>query len=349
LTVRVSSLHCPRTSPIPFGPPPWVHIQTARQASLFQTHIFAIHLWLSIVMSYIIAAEVGQSYNFPQQDQDDESADTLGTSSENRISQLNSSHKHPKPKSQRSRHHHGSRSDTLGDRALINAPLSDGVQEQSSGWGSRLGKPKGYAPLDEIDLTDIATASSSIYPTAQAVEPDPDRHSHPPDHTHSHSHSDDHHHPHGEPHDHDHSHEHGRSHEHHHGTHSHTNHELQSLLPDGATRYMIAMSRSIKKGVVSAFQPPEDPCGSETSLACLLWDCALTVAESKEGGDHDHGAHDHDHHVHTEQYRFHPPSVPPLPSMDDWANRCPAPCLNDDGTVCTEDYHGDATRGHSHM
>jgi len=116
---------------------------------------------------------------------------------------------------------------------------------------------------------------------------------------------------------------------------------------------MTAMTGSIKRRVVSAFQPPEDPCAPETSLVCLLWGCALTVAESKGGGDdhHDHSHGDHDHgpghsHVHTEQYDSHPP----LPkSMEDWADRCPAPCLNLDGTVCTEDYHGNATRGHSHM
>jgi hypothetical protein len=305
-------------------------------------------------MSYKIAAEVGQSYNR----QDDDSTDTLGDICRGTISELNSSHKHPKPKSQRSRHRHDSQKRTLGTQALTKAPLSGDAQEQDSGWWSTLGRPKGYAPLDEIDLTDMATASTSTHPVAQPIEPNGDPHSHSPDHispdhTHSHSHNHAHDHGHSHSHDHanshDHAHGHVLDHEHHHGNHSHTHHELQSLLPEGATRYMTAISRSIKKGVVSAFQPPEDPCGSETSLACLLWDCALTVAESKEGDDHDHGAHDHDHHVHTEQYRFHPPSVPPLPSMADWANRCPAPCLNDDGTVCTEEYHGDATRGHSHM
>jgi hypothetical protein len=295
------------------------------------------------MMNYKIATEVGQSYNR----RDDVSTDTLGDLCRGLISELNSSHKHPKPKSQRSRDNHEGRKPTLGTRALSKAPLCDDAQEQGSGWWSKLGKPKGYAPLAEIDLTDMATASTSTHPAVQPIEPDPNRHSHSPDHTHAHSH--DHPQDHGHSHDHDHGHDHEIHHGRHHGNHSHTHHELQSLLPEGATRYMTAISRSIKKGVVSAFQPPEDPCAPETSLACLLWDCALTVAESKEGDDHDHGAHDHDHHTHTEQYRFHPQSVPPLPSMADWANRCPAPCLNDDGTVCTEHYHGNETRGHSHM
>jgi hypothetical protein len=327
-------------------------MNTARQQAFLQHPHIASQIPRSIMMSYKIAAEVGQSYSRPARDEDDESADTLGPP-ENQISKLISSHKHPKPKSRRSRHHHDSQKRTLGTQALTKAPVSGDAQEQDSGWWSKFGKPKGYEPLEEIDLTDMGTSSTSTHPAVQPIETDPDRHSHSPDHTHSHSHSDDYHHSHGHPHDHDHSHEPGHPHEHHHGNRSHTHQELQSLLPEGATRYMTAISRSIKKGVVSAFQPPEDPCAPGTSLGCLLWDCVHTIAGSKGGDedqhDHSHGDQDHDHHVHTEQYRFHPPSVPPLPSMADWANRCPAPCLNDDGTVCTEEYHGDATRGHSHM
>jgi hypothetical protein len=164
------------------------------------------------MMSYKIAAEVGQSYNRPQEDQDNESTDTLGAPSEGQISKLISSHKHPKPKSQRSRHHHGGQSQTLASQALTKAPLSGDPQEQGSGWWLKLGKPKGYAPLDEIDLTDMATASTSTHPAAQPIEPNGDPHSHSPDHTHSPSH--DHAHDHGHSHSHSHDHAHGHVHDH---------------------------------------------------------------------------------------------------------------------------------------
>ena len=295
-------------------------------------------------MSFKIATEVGQFYNRS----DDESTNTLGTPSQGQISKLISSPKHPKPKSQRSRHHHDSQKRTIGTQALTKAPLSGENQEQGSGWWSRFGKTKGYEALDEIDLTDMATASASIHAVVQPMEPNGDPHSHSPGHTHSHSHDHDH--------SRDHAHDREIDHGHHHGHHAHTHpNELQSLLPDGATRYMTAVSGSIKKRVVSAFQPPEDPCAPETSLVCMLWDCVHTIAGSKGGDDdhHDHSDsnyhHDHDHghsHVHTEQYHSHPL----LPeSMADWADHCSAPCLNEDETVCTEDYHGNATRGHSHM
>jgi hypothetical protein len=294
------------------------------------------------MMDYKIATEVGQSYNR----RDDESTDTLGDLCRGLIAKRNSSHKHPEPKSQQSRDSHEGRNRTLGNRALTRAPLSDNAQEESSGWWPKLGKGKdGYAPLVEIDLTDIATSSNSTHSAARLTEPDPYRHSHShshsPDYTHPHSHPDDHHHSDDHRHSHDYAHDDEGDHEHHHGNHSPTRQELQSLLPEGVTRFMTAISGSIKKRVVSAFQPPEDPCAPGTSLGCLLWDCVHTIAGGKGG--------DVDHHVHTEQYRSHAPSVPPLPSMADWANRCPASCLNDDGTVCTEEYHGDATRGHSHM
>jgi len=204
----------------------------------------------------------------------------------------------------------------------------------------------------------LATPSSNTLPAIQPPNSSGDRHSRSPAHSHSHSHAgtDGHNRHHGHSHGrclaHDHQHDHEVPHQQHSRTHPD---ESRSFLPDGATRYMTAMSSCVKKRVVSAFQPPEDPCAPDTSLACLLWSCALTIAESKgndaDHHDHSHGDHEHNHnhshsHVHTEQYHSHPP----LPnSMADWADRCSEPCLNDDGTICTEVFHGDATRGHSHM
>lgn len=324
--------------------------------SVSQATYFSPSRPVHIMMSFQIATEIGQSYDYPNREQDDESTDILGFSSKDSISRLNSSYKHPKAKSRRQQRSHDSQTRTLGTQALTTAPLLDGPQEQGSGWWHELIRPKGYALSDEIDLTDMAILSSSTLPPTQPPNPSGDHPCHSPAHSHSHSHAG------TDGHDshYGHSHSHAHDYQHHHDTpderHSPTHPDgLQSFLPDGATRYMTAMSGCVKKRVVSAFQPPEDPCAPETSLACLLWSCALTIAESK-GNDADHHDHSHSHHehthdhshslVHTEQYHSHPP----LPSsMADWADRCSEPCLNDDGTVCTELYHGDATRGHSHM
>jgi hypothetical protein len=322
-------------------------------------------------MSYKVAAEAGRSYNRPLRQQDEESADTLGTLCRDLITELKSSRNHPKS-TKRSRHHRDGEGQTLGTRAMSKAPMSNDTQAQSSGWWPKFGKPNGYASLDEIDLTDWVAPSTSDHP-ANPPKLDGGRHSHSSAHLHAHPHSEDggHHHAYGHPHSHEHEHEHehdhehphghepDHDHEHHHDDQSHTHHELQSLLPEGATRFMTAMSGTIKKRVVSAFQPPEDPCAPETSLLCLLWGCVLTVAESKKEDDDHHGhSHDvqdgHSHgdnndghsHVHTEQYHSHPP----LPkTMADWADRCPEPCLDADGSICTKHYRGKATHGHSHM
>jgi len=307
-------------------------------------------------MSFQIATEVDHSYNLPHREHDDESTDIIGSPSESGISKLNSSQKHPKAKSRRYERSPDDQKCTLGTQALTTPLLLDDPQEQGSGWWHNLVGPRGNAQLEEIDLTDLATPSSNTLPAIQPPNSSGDRHSRSPAHSHSHSHAgtdghNRHHgHSHGHCHPHDHQHEHDTPDERHLPTHPD---DLQSLLPDGAIRYMTAMSGCAKKRFASTFQPPEDPCAPETSLACLLWSCALTIAESKGGHDdhhdHSHGDHDHGHghsHVHTEQYHSHPP----LPnSMADWADRCSEPCLNDDGTVCTELYHGVATRGHSHM
>jgi len=306
------------------------------------------------MMNFKIATEVGQSYNYPDREHDDESTDILGSPSESSISKLNSSYKHPKAKSRRQQRSHDSQTRTLGTQAPTTAPPLDDPQKQRSGWWHNFVRPKGYALSEEIDLTDLAILSSSTLPATQPPESSKDRHSHSSPHNRSHflsgtdEHDGDHGHSHNHAPDHTHDHQHEQNP---HEAHSHTHpDDLQSFVP---TRYMTAMSSCVKKRVATAFQPPEDPCAPETSLACLLWSCALTIAESKgndaEHHDHSHGDHDHGHdhsHVHTEQYHSHPP----LPnSMADWADQCSEPCLNDDGTICTEVFHGDATRGHSHM
>lgn len=139
------------------------------------------------MMSFKIATEVGQFYNRS----DDESTHTLGDLCRGMISELKSSQKHPKPKSQRSRHHDDGQTQTLGTRALTKAPLSGEDQEQGSEWWSKFGKTERYEALDEIDLTDMATASTSIHAVVQPIEPNGIYHSHSPDHTHSHFHDHD--------------------------------------------------------------------------------------------------------------------------------------------------------------
>jgi hypothetical protein len=119
--------------------------------------------------------------------------------------------------------------------------------------------------------------------------------------------------------------------------HEASNEELQPLLPKGKSPFMTAISNRIKGQMATA---SEDPCAPDLSFICTMWDCVHTIAGS-QGGDHVH-SHDHDPPIHTEPYKSARP-------FEDSTDRCFELCLNDDGTVCTENYHGTATRGHSHV
>jgi len=313
------------------------------------------------MMSYRIAAEVGQSYNYSNTDV--ESADTVHLMSQSKISELHSAHRHPKHKkskrqARRSRIAGGYPGDaSLGTQILVKAPLTNKSQRPGSRWWASRDKSQEYAPLEEIDLSDLSTPSGirSESHSVQALA-DHHPHSHDPSHSHAHSHSHSNDRPHGHCDTQRHSHDYDQYHDH---SHTHSN-ELQSLLPETATRGLRAVSDSVK----SIFAPADDICAPDTSVIKMLWTCVLTIASQTDEGeshhDHSHGDHghshaDHDHPhgdghrhsaVHTEQYQ----SPPPLPTtMADWEDHFTEQCRNPDGSRCTSSYHGSAVRGHSHM
>jgi hypothetical protein len=122
--------------------------------------------------------------------------------------------------------------------------------------------------------------------------------------------------------------------------HEASNEESQPLLPK-KNPIMTDISNRIMGQIAAA---SEDPFAPHVPILCGMWDCVKTIAGSEAGDETHHGHSDgaHDPHIHTEPYK----SATPLEGSKD---RCSEPCLNDDGTVCTEIYRGTATRGHSHM
>jgi len=297
-------------------------------------------------------------YNYSNTDV--ESADTVHLMSQSKISELHSAHRHPNHKKSKSR---AKRSriaddypggDSLGTQILVKAPLTQDSRPPGSHWSpSSQDKTRGYAPLEEVDLSDLPTPSG-IRSESHSVQALADHHSHIHDSSHSHSHNND------RPHDHCDTHGHSHDDDQHHD-HPHTHsRELQPLLPEAATRSLRAVTDSVK----SIFAPADDICAPDTSVIKMLWTCVLTMASQTDEGEshhehphadhgHSHADHDHSHGnghshsaVHTEQYQ----SPPPLPTtMADWEDHFTEQCRNPDGSRCTSSYHGSAVRGHSHM
>ena len=319
-----------------------------------------------IMMSYRIAAEVGQSYN--DSNTDVESADTVHLMSPSKISELHSAHHHPNHKKSK-RQARGSRiaggypgDASLGTQILVKGPAPLAKDTRPPGfhwWPSSQDMTQGYASLEEVDLSDLPTPSG-IRSESQSVQALADHHphSHDPSHSPTRLHSDNQaeDRPDGHCDTQRHSHDYDQYHNH---SHTHSN-ELQPLLPEAATRSLRAVTDSVK----SIFAPADDICAPDTSVIKMLWTCVLTMASQTDEGEshhehphadhgHSHADHDHSHGnghshsaVHTEQYQ----SPPPLPTtMADWEDHFTEQCRNPDGSRCTSSYHGSAVRGHSHM